>query len=311
MALTGNESLSDKRRRAGRLGAAARWGVAPENGKLPSRNGKNGKLPAAEHQAKIVANQDGDTAEVYLYGEISRWGCSAKDVAEQVSAIKAATLDVYINSPGGSVFEGLAILNALRRHSATVRVTIDGIAASAASFIAMAGDEIIMSRNSQMMIHDALAYVDVWGMANPADIDAMVAELKGLQGELERQSDNIAEVYAEAAAARGGDATASAWRDLMRAETWYFANEAVEAGLADRVEGDATPGSEDQGAPADTAGERVASIRESFKFRNREDAGTPPVAASTPEPEPESPAPEPPQVDLGALIRNSVKEAAS
>lgn len=160
-----------------------------------------------------------DVTDVYIYDEIGWFGITAQQFADELKQVSAKTLNVFINSPGGDVFDGLAILNALRRHDATVNVTIDGIAASAAAFIAMAGDTVTMGRNSQIMIHDA------WGMGiGPAD------EMRKLAEELDFQSNNIAVVYAERA---GG--TAAEWRERMRAETWYTAQEAVDAGLADEV----------------------------------------------------------------------------
>jgi ClpP class serine protease len=110
-------------------------------------------------------------------------------------------------------------LNALRGHKAKITTVVDGIAASAASFIAMAGDEIVMNRNSELMIHDASGVC----VGNAKDMQAM-------HSDLERISNNIASIYAE----RSGG-TVEDWRAAMLAETWYSADEAVEAGLADRV----------------------------------------------------------------------------
>lgn len=161
-------------------------------------------------------------ADVYLYDEIGYFGVSAKDFVGQVAALDVEQINLFINSPGGDVFDGLAILNVLRRHGATVDVRVDGLAASAASFIAMAGDRITMGRNAQMMIHDAQGFA-------LGDASSM-AKLAAL---LDQQSDNIAQIYAMRA---GGDV--ADWRAAMRAETWYSAEEAVMAGLADDVAGD-------------------------------------------------------------------------
>jgi hypothetical protein len=126
---------------------------------------------------------------------------------------------VRINSPGGSVFEGIAIANALRAHPANVTVQVDSVAASIASVIAMAGDRIEMAPNSMMMIHDASGLA----MGNAADMEEM-AEL------LDLISDNIADAYA----ARAGG-TREQWRERMRAETWYLPEDAVDNGLADEA----------------------------------------------------------------------------
>jgi ATP-dependent Clp endopeptidase proteolytic subunit ClpP len=131
---------------------------------------------------------------------------------------------LHINSPGGEVFEGIAILNALRAHSARVVAVVDGIAASAASFIACGADELVMAENSELMIHDA------WGLCV-----GNAADMRETAGMLDHLSDNIASVYAKKA---GTDV--AAWRAAMSTETWYSAEEAVAAGLADRVDGAAT-----------------------------------------------------------------------
>ena len=151
--------------------------------------------------------------------EIGYWGVTAQDFVDELLAIDSKTIELHVNSPGGDVFDGIAIMNALADHPATVNVMVDGLAASAASYIALAGDTVRMNRASQMMIHDAAGMC--WG--NAADMESMKALL-------DRISDTIAELYSAKA---GG--TVEEWRDLMRAETWYSAAEAVEAKLADEA----------------------------------------------------------------------------
>lgn len=161
-----------------------------------------------------------DTAEVFVYDEIGgSFGVSADEFVKDLSEIDAKNIDVRINSPGGSLFDGIAIRNALEKHPAYVRSWIDGVAASAASIVAMGGNEVIMMPGSQLMIHDALG-VEV---GNAREMAAMSAFL-------DRQSDNIADLYAAKA---GG--TREEWRSKMLAETWYFPNEALDAKLADKV----------------------------------------------------------------------------
>lgn len=164
-------------------------------------------------------------ATVRLYDPIDSWGGDWGVSAKEFAALLDETPDdveeirLHLNSPGGEVFEGLAILNLLRSHRAKVTTVVDGIAASIASVIAMAGDRVVMAPNSELMIHDA------WGLAigNAADMHAMADTLDHL-------SNNIASVYAAKA---GG--TAEDWRALMRLESWFGADEAVEAGLADAL----------------------------------------------------------------------------
>jgi HK97 family phage prohead protease len=158
---------------------------------------------------------------VFIFDEIGgSFGVNAQQFARDLEEIDAPAITVRINSPGGSLFDGIAIYNALNHHPARITVYIDALAASAASIIAMAGDEIVMMPGSQMMIHDASAVED----GNSADM----AKMSTL---LDRQSDNIADLYRMRA---GGDL--AGWRDLMLAETWMFAREAVAMRLADRIE---------------------------------------------------------------------------
>jgi ATP-dependent protease ClpP protease subunit len=169
---------------------------------------------------RISNAADSDEAEVMLYDEIGGWfGNTADDLIAELKGITSPRMRVRINSPGGSVFEGIAIANALRAHPANVTVQVDAVAASIASVIAMAGDRIEMAPNSMMMIHDASGLC--WG--NAAEMEEM-AEL------LDLISDNIADAYA----ARAGG-TREQWRERMRAETWYLPEDAVENGLADEA----------------------------------------------------------------------------
>jgi HK97 family phage prohead protease len=171
----------------------------------------------------------GDAATVFIFDEIGgSFGVDAKTFVAELEAIDAPQINVRINSPGGSVFDALTIANSLRHHPARVRTYVDGLAASAASVIAVAADPldergdtggVIMMPGSQMMIHDASNTLE--GNADDNRKNSIF---------LDRQSDNIAELYQ----LRGGGA--QQWRDLMVAETWLFGREAVDLGLADRVE---------------------------------------------------------------------------
>lgn len=206
-----------------------------------------------------ISNAAADVAEVYIYDEIGFWGVTAQDFVAQLREVTAPTIHLHLNSPGGDVFDGIAILNALRSHKARVQVTVDGLAASAASFIAMAGDEIVMARNSEMMIHDAFGLC----VGNASDMRTLADRLDGV-------SDNIASIYTERA---GG--TVTTWRDAMRAETWYTAQEAVDAGLADSV----TPAKSE-----DVTAAKARFDLSVFNFAGRAAAPTPstPQAPDTP-----------------------------
>lgn len=195
-------------------------------------------------------------ADLYIFDEIgydwwSDGGVVASDFVQELAGIRATTLNVHINSPGGDVFDGIAIANALRDHPATVNVTVDALAASIASVIALAGDTVTMNRNSQMMIHDASG----GQYGNAADMEEMAALL-------DKVSNNIAAAYADRA---GGGV--KKWRDLMRAETWFDAQETVDVGLADKVQPLADRGAEKVAArwqaalghtPKDTVGQADA-----------------------------------------------------
>lgn len=172
------------------------------------------------YRFRNATDGDGDTAELYIYEEIGGWfGMPVNELVKELREIKTKNLNVRINSPGGSLFDSIAIYNALVAHPANITVYVDALAASGASIIAMAGEKCIMMVGSQLMIHDALGVE----LGNAADMRAM-AEF------LDAQSDNIATIYANKA---GGDP--KDWRNLMLAETWMFAEEAVESGLADEI----------------------------------------------------------------------------
>jgi ATP-dependent protease ClpP protease subunit len=178
-------------------------------------------------RAELTGEVDSAGAKLYLYDVIDSWGgdwgVSAREFNAALSELSGVSqITLHINSPGGEVYEGVAILNALRRHPANVTAVVDGIAASAASFIAAGSDRVVMGRNAEMMIHDA------WCIAmGPA------ADMHAMGDQLDKVSNNIASIYA---GKNGRDATAM--RELMLAETWLSDQEAVDLGLADEIEGD-------------------------------------------------------------------------
>ena len=213
--------------------------------------------------ADVVDATDG-VALMRLYDPIDswggEWGVSAKEFARALDSLPDDTTEIrlHINSPGGEVYEGLAILNQLRNHKARVVAVIDGLAASAASFLAAGADEVVMGRNTQLMIHDA------WGLCVGPAVD-----MRDMADRLDQISNNIASVYA----AKAGGSTDD-WRGHMLAETWYDADEAVTAGLADRVEGE---------ADADAKNRFDLSL---FNHAGREDAPPPPMPSAEVEPDP-------------------------
>lgn len=213
---------------------------------------------------------DDAPARLDLFDEIGFWGMTASDFNAKLQAVKGERIAVHINSGGGDVFDGLAMMNLLRAHPAAVDVVVDGLAASAASYIAMGGDTLTMMPNSEMMIHDASGIC----MGNPADMQAM-SEL------LDHISDNIASVYANRA---GG--TVAEWRAVMAGEGWYTAAEAVTAGLADKVgptRGTTAETAETEDAATDAATARPFNLSfYNYSGRAAAPAPVPPVAVLPP-----------------------------
>lgn len=192
--------------------------------------------PRPRSQFKIKNYGQNGIAEIELLEEIGYWGITASDFCQQLAMVHAPQINLYVNSPGGDVYDGIAIYQALVRHPANVTAFVDGIAASAASFIVMAADEIEISPFGTMMIHDAHGLC----IGNAADMTEFAAQL-------DAASSNIANVYAM----RTGQ-SADTWRSAMQEEGWYYGQGAVDVGLADRV-GPAKEGATAEGVDKDIA----------------------------------------------------------
>lgn len=166
------------------------------------------------------AAADGDgPASLYIFGPIGGWfGANAEDFVQDLAQV-SGPLNVHINSGGGDAFEGITIMNLLRNHPSTVNGIVTGMAASAASIIAMGCDSLTMSPGSQLMIHRAAC--QVYGDRS------VFAEV---MAELERMDTSLATLYQARA---GGDL--ADWENAMQTETWYTPDEAVAAGLADHI----------------------------------------------------------------------------
>ena len=171
-----------------------------------------------------IKNKTEDSAEVWIYDVIGEdflgVGIVAKTFVKDLMALDVAHIALHINSPGGSVWDGQAIYNAIARHPAKVTTYVDGLAASIASVIALAGDTVIMAENALMMIHKGWARVigNADEMRDSADV-------------LDKIDETIAGIY-ERKTGKDSAEIASA----MAEETWYTASEAVDFGLADQVE---------------------------------------------------------------------------
>ncbi len=170
------------------------------------------------YSIKAKAN---DTAEISIYDEIGFWGVSAASFAQDLKSCgnNLKQINLHIHSPGGDVFDGIAIYNLLKNHPANVTVYIDGLAASMASVIAMAGNEVIMPENAMMMIHKP------WGIqGGDAEDMRKYADL------LDKVENTLIPAYAS----KTGK-TPEELAEMLSAETWLTAKECVEQGFADKL----------------------------------------------------------------------------
>ena len=175
--------------------------------------------PHGREWFKITAK--GGVGEIHIFDIIDVFGANARSFVKDLKAIgDVSVLNVHINSPGGDVFEGNTIYNLLKNHKATVNVFVDGLAASIASVIAMAGDKIIMPKNSMMMIHDPAMFA--FGTAEDMKKNADVL-------------DKVKQTLVAAYQAKTGLNEAEI-KTLMADETWFTADEAVAMKFADEVQ---------------------------------------------------------------------------
>lgn len=178
-----------------------------------------------KNRLKILARQKSNIKaqgnELMLYGVIGDYwdDLDGKKVVELIKSM-SGDITVRVNSPGGDVFDGVAIMNALKAHNGKVTVVVEALAASIASIIAMSGDEIIMSEGSFLMIHNP------WTIAVG---DAK--EFEHMAGVLTQLGGTLADIYSK----KTGKVKAEI-QDLMDAETWLDAKTAVEMGFADKTD---------------------------------------------------------------------------
>lgn len=217
-----------------------------------------------------VKAQAGKPAEIFVYQEIGAFGIGADQF---IAAVKAQgdveAIDLHINSPGGDAFAAAAMYLALKRHPAAVTVYVDGLAASAASVLAMVGDKIIMPSNTIMMIHNPLG-----GAFGESD------DLRDYADALDKIKLTLIAAYR-----RSGKSDEEIAR-IMDAETWYTAEEAKENGFADEV----------------IEAMDVAAFFDLSKFQNPPAALQRPPAAPPPEPAP-PPTPQPSGADPAVIAR--------
>lgn len=225
--------------------------------------------PAPRRQwFKVVAMKaDGDKPKrgvVHIYDEIGMsmfGGVDAGELVAEIEALDVEELEVRINSPGGYAFDGINIANAILRHKAKTTTYNDGLAASAASIVLLAGDEVIGSKYSQTMLHRSHAAI-----LGGAD------DLRDAAKVLDKLDDSVADFYADRA---GGES--KEWSRAMGRETWYNAEEALEAGLLTKVD-ESTKREDTESAAAKAL---ASASHLNFRFQGRQAAPAPLVRATT------------------------------
>lgn len=168
----------------------------------------------------LRSEASGDVPAIYLYDAIGEWyGVTARDFARELNSIKADTVDLFIDSPGGDVFDARAIATTIQRSGKTVNAKIDGVCASAATTVALACSSAEMAAGTRFMIHNAWTL----GIGNAAEFRSLAALLDGVD-------DDIAADYI----AKTGK-TMEDIKSMMAAETWMSAQEALNAKFVDSI----------------------------------------------------------------------------
>ena len=225
----------------------------------------NRQVPDRKFEVRNLEESGGE-AEILLYDAIvdseleAEWwgGVAPESFVRALREIDASTIHLRINSPGGSVFAARAMETALREHKARIVVHIDALAASAASFLAMAGDEIVIAKGAMVMIHKAWTYA--WG--NATELTKTAALLDKIDG-------TLVETYVDRTGQSADDV--SQW---MADETWFTAQEAVDLGFADRV-----------AEPAATTGAHAAwNLRAYLRAPERVQTSASPASPAAPAP---------------------------
>ncbi len=223
------------------------------------------KFTAAKADTK-AGDAETQTATLHIYDEIGAdpffgGGVDVNELVGEIEALdKGAELTVRINSPGGRAWDGLALANAIMRHPGKTTTHVDGLAASAASLVALAGDEVVMSKYGQMMLHNAWA-----GVAGTAE------DLKAAADTLAKLNGSMAAFYADRAGGEVAD-----WAKAMKKESWYTADEALAVGLATSID---ESGKRDEVEAA--AASAIAKATAMFKYPGRLAAPAPVSARAT------------------------------
>ena len=187
----------------------------------------NIKIPQIKTKLQVKNEVNSDVAEMYLYGSIRKaywWdsedACiSADRVKNALADLKHKDINIHINSPGGDVFESIAICNLLKQHSKNVTITIDALAASGASVICMAADKVIMPANSMMMIHKAWTWAD--GNAD---------DLRKIANDLDKMDNAVLASYKDRFVG-----TEEELKALIKDSSWFTADECKSLGFCDEI----------------------------------------------------------------------------
>lgn len=208
--------------------AADRQGVYDHLAKHIQDAGKEAP-PLQDLAPSYAIKAQNQSAEIWIYEEIGDYwggGVSAKALAQDLKAMgPVQNILLHLNSPGGIVWDGIAIYNLLKQHQARVQVNIDGLAASIASVVAMAGDEINMADNAMMMIHDP------WALTI-----GTAADMRAAAEQLDKIRDSILLAYLNQQK-KTGPGQEERLSGMMAAETWFSAAEALDQGLITQVTG--------------------------------------------------------------------------
>lgn len=187
--------------------------------KVKNRTIQNPKASAKNNWFRMQAKADSE-ADIFIYDEIGYWGVTAKQFVSDLKALGDVNhINLHINSPGGDVFDGIAIFNALKHHGAAITVHIDGLAASMASVIAMVGNPVIMPENTMMMIHKP------WGFAGGDAND-----MRDYADLLDKVESVLIPAYAEKTGKSHEEIAA-----MLDDETWLDGGECLALGFADQT----------------------------------------------------------------------------
>lgn len=198
---------------------------------------RDNPLPEGDRIARV--KNEGEVATIYVYAPIGSWfGIDAEQFARDLQAITASTIHLHVNSPGGDVFDGRAMAAAIRNHPANVTCHIDGLCASAATYLATASNRVVMEAGSFYMIHNA------WTLTIGDKRDAMAAH-----DLLAQIDETIVDEYAKATGKSKEEI--ARWMDD---ETWFNPKAAVEAGFADELAGEDAEDDEDTSNASKRAG---------------------------------------------------------